>query len=600
MNKIRFQFSDRRIALLLAILVLMIFSPALFNGFVDWDDPVYLLGTPSIQTLITANVSAFFTTFVSGNYHPLTMLGYALQYALFGLEPWGFHLVSLLLHALNAALAYLLLRRLGFIRPAAGIAILFFALHPLRVEAVAWVSAQKDLWSCFFVLLSLLAYMRAQQEEMPCGRYYLLALGAFLLALLFKGTALILPLLLIVVDLLMNKQFSRRLMLQKVPFFALSILFGVVAVYARQSFAGMLEESAGPLQLLFTAIYRLIGTFLLRSLYPWMERFPIAPPSLTGSLPPEVWLTCAGLLTLIIAGMLCWRQARVEVLGLVWFVVGLSTTFHLQTLGYSADRFTYLPALGLAITLGALVQRWSAAQPGPLYRKTMSGLLLGLLLLLGTATVRQIRVWHDSTAMLSSFVELYQKNSDRAEILSSALETRGKIRQEAGDEAGAQLDYAAALAAEPARTTNLMLAVEQLMGNGNFAAAEIVLNRVLALDGKLARAYVGRAMVYQGMQRQREARIDLQHALELDPNDAVAYNLLGMILRESGDRLGALQDFTRAIELASDGDIPYFNRGLLEIEMGQLAEAQRDFEAALQRNPANEGAREELHRLRRE
>ncbi|MRR52806.1 MAG: hypothetical protein EG825_18200, partial [Rhodocyclaceae bacterium] len=216
--------------LVLVALALLAFWPVLQNGFVNWDDPAYITRNPLLHLPLPELLRSAWSTFPLGNYHPLTTVGQALLHAVFGPSPLAFHLVSLLTHLCNLLLVYALLRRFGCSVYAAGGATLLFAVHPLRVEAVAWASAQKDLWCTGFVLVALHAYLSyVRSDERRSKRYYGLCLVAFALALLSKGTAMVLPLLLCLVDLALGREVpGRRRWLDKLPFFALAALFGVI------------------------------------------------------------------------------------------------------------------------------------------------------------------------------------------------------------------------------------------------------------------------------------------------------------------------------------------------------------------------------------
>src|SRR5262249_6863530 len=187
-------------ALIIAAATLVVFWPVLGNQFVNWDDDKNFLVNPSFRGLGIANLRWMFTTFHLGHYHPLTWLSLGIDYVIWGLDPAGYHLSSLLLHTANAVLFYCVaLRLLGGRILAAAFGALFFALHPLRVESVAWASERRDVLSGMFYLVTLLAYLRAHQEG-PRRRWLAISLAAFAAALLSKAIVVSLPVVLLLLD----------------------------------------------------------------------------------------------------------------------------------------------------------------------------------------------------------------------------------------------------------------------------------------------------------------------------------------------------------------------------------------------------------------
>jgi hypothetical protein len=216
------------------------FSPCLDNGFTTWDDDIYVTDNPLVARGLPGGVPAIFTTFVSGNYHPLVVLSHAVEYRLFGLNPRPYHAVNLALHLVNTALVfYLLILVLGGDLAASAAAALFFAVHPLRVESVAWVSDRKDLLGAAFFFAGLAVYLR--QIRQPGHRRHGLLLLLFLLALLSKGTAVVFPLALLLCDWLHGRM-DRAALIGKIPLFTLSALFGAIALAARHAYQGVLRE----------------------------------------------------------------------------------------------------------------------------------------------------------------------------------------------------------------------------------------------------------------------------------------------------------------------------------------------------------------------
>ena len=192
-------FSPIWIGLLLALATVIVFLPSLDNGFVDYDDNDYITANPHVQTGLTLDgLKWAFTTFHASNWHPLTWVSHMLDYQIFGLRPWGHHLTSLLIHAVSASLLFLLLWRTTAAPGASAFAAALFALHPLRVESVAWAAERKDVLSVFFWLLTMGAYIRYVQR--PSSRRYATVLLSYALGLMAKPMLVTLPFVLMLID----------------------------------------------------------------------------------------------------------------------------------------------------------------------------------------------------------------------------------------------------------------------------------------------------------------------------------------------------------------------------------------------------------------
>ena len=378
-------------------------------------------------------------------------------------------------------------------------------MHPLRVETVAWFSAQKDLWSGLFALLALVAYVRSlRTEQGSAWSFRSLSLGAFCVSVLCKGTSLVLPVWLVIVDRVLGRPVDRRCLLDKLPYAAVSAAAGVAAIWARHSYQEMLEEVASPMESLVTGVYRLGGTFLFRTGVPGTSRFPVVPPAMEDGYPLELWMACAVAVGVVLLGVLFRRRARIEVLGLIWFVAGLSPSLHLQNLGYAADRFTYLPSVGISLLLGALAQRWCAREARTSVRSVGVAVAASAMLFLAVTTFQQAREWRDSLTLSSSLIELYQANPGRNGMLATLLEIRGRTRWEQGDERGAREDYAAAAVSNPLLATDLLGTAETLMAQEKFAGAVEILDSALRLDDHshaLTRSVRSRASSSEGRRR---------------------------------------------------------------------------------------------------
>jgi tetratricopeptide (TPR) repeat protein len=391
------------VALGAAGLTCMIFLPALGGGFLPWDDEANLVVNRAWRGLGPSQLGWMLTTFHKGHWIPVTWLSFALDHVLWGMDPRGYHLTNVLVHGANAGLVCLLAMRLleggrgveGAARLAGGAAAaLAFALHPLRVESVAWVTERRDVLSAFFCLVSLLAYLRAVREEAVWrSRWYWLALGAFALSLGSKSMAVSLPVVLLILDmypLARGRGAWRLRLIEKTPFALLSLLVaGVAMVAVRSGGSASSLADLGVAQRLAISSYSIVF-YLWKTLVP-VGLSPLYELPLKLDPRAPVYLLSMTLVIAITGAALALRRPRPWLLA-AWaaYVVMLLPVVGIAHNGpqIAADRYTYLPCLPWAILLGGIVALlWRGAWAIPVV-----AVALGFLAWL---TVGQIRVWHD-------------------------------------------------------------------------------------------------------------------------------------------------------------------------------------------------------------
>ncbi len=498
------------IALTLFLATFFVFFPVQKNAFVDFDDPEYITANPHVATgLSWENVLWAVKKSHAHNWHPLTWLSHMVDVELFGLNPRGHHLMGAFLHAINASLAFLLFFRLtGEAIPAAFIAA-FFALHPLRVESVAWAAERKDVLSVFFFLTSLLAY----EGYVRKGRASLLlaSIGLHALGLTAKQMGVSLPFILLLLDYWPFRRLSlqgpwRRVLWEKVPFFLLSFGAGLT-VYLVQQATGVLHGGeVFPLSVrMANALYS--ATAYLSKIV-WPTNLAVFYPHPLNTLPPSYVLFCALFLLTLTAGVFGSRRPYL-VTGWLWYLITLLPVCGLIQVGIQgmADRYTYLPSLGifLMVTLMArdLTKKWPP----------LKGVFVSLGLLALTAfsvlTVKQIGVWQNPRTLYAHAVKVTKDNYWAYNNLGAALFAEGR-------KAEAKEMFEQALAILP----------EYPGANKNLAA-------LLLEEGK-----------YEAALRH------IKRALSVQPRNPEYWTAKGAILLRMGDRQGATEAFRAALEVS--------------------------------------------------
>ena len=429
----------RRIAapLLVAAVTALVFWSSMHNAFINVDDPEFL--ARPYRGLGAASVQGMFTSFYFSNYVPLSLLSLSVDFALWGMEPFGYHLTNLLLHAANGVVFYLLCLEflsLGGVthddRPAAAAAALFFSVHPLRVQSVAWVAERRDVLCGFFFLLTLLFWMRSLRPGCLSGaRGRAAALGAFLLALLSKAAAIPLPLVLILLDVWPLRRLPaspRRwggaawsLWKEKLPFLALAAVFAAIAVAAQSKEGAVVGVAlASPLSRVHQIGLSLV--FYLGKLiwpadlafYEWHWR-PIREAVIIGAVA-----------TAALLGAAAWsRRLRAPLLSaLVYQSVMLAPVLGFITIGHEivADRYSYLSGLAWAVLFGAGLRRLARR-----HRAVSLVFACALLAALAATTRAQIAVWKDSASFWRQVVRVDPASLAARPNLAGALIAKGRV-----------------------------------------------------------------------------------------------------------------------------------------------------------------------------
>ncbi len=550
--------------------------PTLNNQWVNWDDDDYVLNNTLVHEVSGATIGTMFTTpQVMGAYTPLVLLSWALDYSISGANAQVFHTTNLLYHLLNVALVYWLIFLLFGRISVATIAALLFGLHPMHLEAVAWISARKDLLYTLFYLLSLLAYVYYTKQERRRGKHYLLCLLFFVLALLSKGVAVTLPVVLLLVDYLQHRKGWRKVLLEKVPMFALSIGFGLLAIYAQQegeAMKTMAEHSFG--ENLLVGFY---GTmlYLIKALIPYqLSAFHPYPFAAGAPLP---WFIYAAIVPVLALLYLTYRfrKHRIVAFGVLFFLITIAPVLQVLSFGSSviADRFTYLPYLGLFVLIAMAFAYCFKSK----YHVVAKIVLVAYLAVLGGFTYTHSSVWKNGEQLWNNTIAQYPNDFFGYVKRGLYYAANGKPEQ-------AMQDYSKSIELNP----NYDMAHVNLglfyMEQRNFASALLHFDKAIALSG-YSGAHANRGLIYLNMSKETEALNDFNAAIEGGYNDASVYYNRGLLYKMKGQRNEALADFNQAIALGMHHTMIFWDRGELLFQMGNNTQALEDINRCLALEP---------------
>ncbi len=590
---------------IVSLFAFLAFLPALHNGFVNWDDIDYVTGNPHIRTLNLEFFRWAFLDFYAANWHPLTWMTHAADYAVWGLDPLGHHLSSAIFHAVNAFLVVVLVARLldawkrtaieadrqmfrngrtGLL--AAAVTGLLFSLHPLHVESVAWVSERKDLLCAFFFLPSLLSYMSYGSCKTHREKHYFLSLFFFVLALLSKPMAVSLPVVLLLLDWypLMRIQTLRTflsVLVEKIPFAALSLLSSGMTVLAQKSGGALATEEFVPLSARLIAVPYALVEYLRKMILPTdLLPFYAYPRNMSASSLRFIFpiLLVAGI---TLACVVAARRQRL--LAAVWcyYVVTLVPVLGIVKVGSQmmADRYTYLPAIGPFLLLGVFAA-WISEKlnvPGrrALLFRIGGGAAVALLVAsLSYLTIEQTRIWRNSLSLWNFAVER------EPEEVSLVYYNRGYAFDELGMTGKAMSDFNRAIALNPSDYRAYIKRGLIFDREGRLDEAISDLDTAVRLKPLSNLAHVSRGILYGKAGLPDKAADDFSKSIEIDQRNFAVYNDRGFSYFLAGKYDLALQDFSRAIELNRDYAFSYLNRGNLYFSMGREGLARSDFQNA--------------------
>ncbi len=600
------------ISLLLVGVVGLVFHATLRHDFVNFDDDQYVYENAVVQGgLQPDGVKWAFTRRHSNNWHPLTWLSHMADCEMFGLNPAGHHAGNVALHAFNAVLLFLLMGKLTNDLWVGALAAAIFAVHPLRAESVAWIAERKDVLSGAFFLLTLLAYRHWVTRGKGFWRYALV-LGLFTGGLLSKPMLVTLPLILLLLDFWPLQRLPDKLALaavapllrEKIPFFVLSAASCVATVIAQQEAVASFEGLPLALRLGNAAMSVLV---YLRQLF-----FPVGlAPYYPFPLPASVsWggLLSALILAAITFGVVRLRRARPYLLfGWLWYLVMLLPVIGIVQVGEQAhaDRYTYLPQIGIVLALVLFARDVWVARPA--LRWGLGSLAVASLVDLALLTARQVSYWRDSRSLWERTLAVTQRNdlahlnlghvfiqagrpAEALEQFHHALRLRprlaeahnniGTVLMEQGRNAEALAAFAAALQAKPhyAEANNNYATLLALAGRPAEARDHFL--RALQSRPDYPEVYYNLGNLHAAQGRPDEAIVNYERAVRLRPRYAKAYYGWGAALVLQRQPAAAIAKFETALQLEPGFAEVHYNLGLVLVAQQRETEAIAHFERA--------------------
>ena len=597
-----FASSEKRNLILCLVLVvgtLVIYNAVNQNGFVNYDDDVYVTANRHVQARLSWDTIRWaFGTFDAANWHPLTWISHALDYQLFKLNPAGHHYTNVLLHCANVVLLFLLLvQATQRVWPSLVVAAIF-AAHPLNVESVAWVAERKNVLSMLFLLLALWAYQRYALK--PSIAKYGVVFFLFACGLMAKPQVITLPFLLLLWDYwpLRRLQFESAqtvdrsrslgwLLLEKVPLLALSAVSAVLTLSAQQAGGAVRSVIEYPATVRIENAIAAYFDYIGRMLWPLRLAPMYSHPgdSLLG------WQIGVAALFVIAVTVLVirFREKRYLVVGWFWFLGALVPMIGLVQVGQqaTADRYMYLPMIGLLLMLCWGLADWAGDQ-----KTRVVGLASAAAILLaafGALTYRQVGYWHDSETLWARAAAVTKDNYVAHVNLGETF-----LNQERTEEAAAHFRAAVQIRpGDPAAHLNLGTCERRQKNYAPALQEDQAVLRLTSDKGLRTYALVNLGSDYRHLKDYSRAKESYSAALQLNPETARAFIGLGLLAGKTGAFDEAVKNYSRAVEL-EPSDVGYLLLADALQRSGQAAASQSALEAAQRISPNFDRAQQAL------
>lgn len=609
--------------LLLFISCLLVYFNSFNNELIyNWDDAGYILKNPYIDSLSWQNIKDIFSNFYFSNYQPLTLIVYAVIFKFVGTKVFLYHFVQFIFHVLNTFLVYKfisLLQEKKWI--SIGVALLF-AVHPMHVESVAWISEMKDVLYTFFFLLALITYHFYVYKPDKKTKWYLWTIFLFILSLLSKPSAVIFSVVLLAMDLYYERLWRWKTWIEKLPFFLLSLAFGIITILAQ-------EEAIQELGPVLKGYERALIVIYSYMLYLWKFFLPINlsaaypyPIKDGGVLPTEYFIIPIAFIALCIIAYLL-RKNKKFIWGILFFTINLLMVIQIIPVGgmIASERYTYIPYIGLSFSALTLMEKY-------IKNIKLNYIILGIVVLIFTFLAHQrTYYWRNGDVLFSDVLEkypryaygynnrgflywdhyaidVYKDNPQMKEkYVEKALQdftkaisldytyaepflNRGILYYNTGRPEQALADFNRFLELKPDNPDGLLNRANTLSTLGKFNEAIPDYNKYLTKNDD-PKAYMWRGVAYFNIQNYDSAIIDFNKSIEIDPDYYEPYYWLGVIYYNQQNYNDALKFLDLSISKNSNNVNSYIWKGLCYMNMNEFHKAIEQYSKAIEIDPNN-------------
>lgn len=608
------------LSLFIIVLVTIIsFSSSLKNDFTNWDDNEYVTLNPHIMSFSGDNLKNIFSSLYVANYLPITMLTYMIEFYFFKLDPFIYHLTNLILHSLNSLLVFwfiMLLSKSVFI---SFITAMLFAIHPMHVESVAWVSERKDVLSTFFYLSSLVAYLyhkvwieknqntvnivsqnilesNNSKKKVSINRFYFLSVIFLILSLLSKPMAVSLPFVLILIDYLHGIKFQQKIFIEKIPFFVIAASFVLITLITQKGYGAIREYPFINIFHKFLIPCYGITFYLIKMIFPFHLSAIYPFPNNSGAFYTFKFLISPLFVFLIVLlNIYSLRFTKKIVFGFSFFLITILPVLQIIPIGHAivADRYTYFPFIGIFYIIAdgifyllmkinknnfsSDINKIAARNDNfsfQLYNYIIVFILIFIFGLYSVLTYNRCKIWKDSFALYNDILSKYPNASLPHNNLANTYKDMGDYQK-------ALYHYGEAIKSDPTYSMAYYNRGTVYNDLNEFDKAIEDLTKSIKMNPKLSQAYNNRGASYNSKGEYDKAIEDYNIALKLKPNNVEAINNRATAYARKGEYDIALKGYTDALKLNPNYAIIYMFRGEAYAEIGEYESAISDYSTAL-------------------
>lgn len=566
-----------------AIVTFIVFLPTLNAGLTNWDDNIYINSNPLIKSFSFKNMQEIFSSFYMGNYHPLTMFSYMIEFSVFGMNPKIFHLTNLVIHILNSLLVFFMVSLISGknIRMSMFTAFIF-AIHPMHVESAAWISERKDVLYCLFFFLSIISYLLYISSKNL--KHIIFSFIFFLLSLLSKGQAVVLPVVFLLFDYLYKRNFSVRTLLEKTPFFVLSLIFGIAAYFAQQSVAAVNEVDISMIQSFFSGFYGIV-IYIIKFFVPYklssFHPYPFIP-----GIGMPFYFYLMPVIVLLILAIVFISKNRTTVFGFLFFCVNIVLVLQFLPVGKAifAERYSYVSYFGLSYLTGNYLFGNNRSPFFLRNNSVISTLTVLLLIFFAIISYNRAKVWESSITLWNDVLKKYPDNELAQEHkVVSYLDINNLAVAEK------EVQYLLSIAPNKASSYNMYGYILSLQGK--FSDAVIAYDKGLFIDSSSYNLHLNKGFSLYKMENYTEALKHYSKAIKIDSSKTELYINRGILYSNNLMRYHeAINDFEKAAILNPDNLNVFVNLGVTCFKLNDYVNSIKNLDYVISVDPKNGSA----------
>ena len=574
------------------IVTIYIYSNAINHDFTNWDDPTYVTENLILAKPISEQISYFFLNPYATNYHPLSMISLGLDFKISNstlekINPKTFHVTNILFHLLNTILVFIFVQKLTNKKTLVSVLVsALFALHPMHVESVAWISERKDVLYTFFFMIASIFYLDYLENKK--WHFYLLTFIFFCLSVLSKPAAIMFPIIMLCIDFYLFKKVNLKTIFEKIPFFIVSVIIGIVTIKVQDKAISELEIMSYFHRFIFASyafmmyIIKFFVPFNLSTVYPYPVKFPIKE-----SLPFEYYFSILLNVGIFAFAIFSLKKSRLFSFGLLYYFAMIILVLQLISVGsmIMAERYTYVPYIGISFVISVILNNYLEQKNNSTSKQIVYVFLVLFFGFLSYKSYELNKVWKNSETLFSNAIKI---NPDKAEV---AYKNRGNYYARVLNEYNLAInDYNKCLEINPVNATVLSNRgnVYGLLKDYNSSIRDYTL--ALKIENNNIEARINRGITYTLNQEFNKAIIDFEFAKTLDSKNLLVDANLAFAFLSNKEYQKSIDLYQSLIENNNQNPDYFFKQGVGFFNIQNYAKAVEAFTQTINLNSNFENA----------